>query len=133
MEQQNNQELVNKMENNSSDEKSENRQQSTPNMTSPSNHTILAALSYIGPLVIVSYLMGKDNDFIKFHAGQGFVVFGIEVLVWILGSWMYPFWMILNILNLATLILSIIGIVNVVQGSKKELPVVGSLAKSFGL
>lgn len=105
---------------------------SAPNMSSPSNHTILAVLSYLGPLVIISYLMGKDNDFVKFHAGQGLVVFGLEIIFWILGSMMY-FWMIMNVLNLATLILSIIGIVNVIQGNKKELPLVGGLAKSFGL
>lgn len=102
-------------------------------VSSQNNHTILAAIAYIGPLVIASYLMGKDNEFVKFHTKQGFVVFGIEVLVWILGSMMYGFWMIMSLINLATLILSIIGIVNAVQGQKKELPIIGSLAKNINI
>jgi uncharacterized membrane protein len=108
------------------------KQGTTPSM-GKSNSTILAVLSYLGPLVIFSYLMAKDDEFIKFHARQGIVVFGLEVIVWLLGGMLYSFWMIINILNLITLILSIIGIVNVLQGNKKELPVVGGLAGSFGL
>ncbi len=109
-------------------------QNSAPNISSPSNHTVLAILSYLGPLVIFSYLLGKDNVFVKFHAKQGLVVFGLEVITWILGSMgMYSFWMVMNLLNLATLILSIIGIVNVLQGSQKELPLVGGFAKNFNI
>ncbi len=93
------------------------------------NHTILGILSYLGPLVIVPYLMGKDIPFVKFHAKQGLVLFGIEIIVWILGSVSFSFWMILSIINLATLILSIIGIVHVIQRKEKELPVVGSLSR----
>lgn len=93
--------------------------------------TALAVISYIGPLVIVSYLMAKENDFVKFHARQGLTVFAIEVIVMFLGSMMYSFWMIINILNLLTLILSVIGIVNAVSGNKKELPVIGGFAKNW--
>ena len=94
------------------------------------NNTLLAVVSYIGPLVVFSYLMGKDNDFVRFHAKQGMVVFGLEIVMWVLGSMMYSMWFILNLVNLATLVLSIIGIVNAVQGHKKELPIVGGLAKN---
>lgn len=99
------------------------------NFTSGNNNTFLAVISYIGPLVIFSYLMSKDSEFVRFHAKQGMVVFGIEVIMWIISSMMYSMWMVLNVVNLATLILSIIGIVNAVQGNKKELPLVGGWAK----
>lgn len=104
---------------------------STPPVAAQNNHTMLAVLSYIGPLVIVSYLMGKDNEFVKFHTKQGLVLFGIEIVAMILASMMYSFWMIINIINLGTLVLSIIGIVNAVQGNRKELPLVGGLAKNI--
>ncbi|MES2215790.1 MAG: hypothetical protein V4481_00655 [Patescibacteria group bacterium] len=113
----------------------QNNQAAQPSQPSPApvqavdNHTILGVLSYLGPLVIVSYLMGKDIPFIKFHAKQGLVLFGIEIIVWILGSVSFSFWMILNIVNLATLVLSIIGIINVIQHKEKELPLVGSLSR----
>ncbi|TSC70423.1 MAG: hypothetical protein CEO12_357 [Parcubacteria group bacterium Gr01-1014_46] len=97
------------------------------------NNMVMGILSYLGPLVLIPYLTVKDNDFVKFHSRQGLVLFGIEVIVWLLGSMMYSMWMITNLLNLATLILTVIGIVNVVQGNKKELPVIGGLAKNFNL
>ncbi len=99
--------------------------------TKGNNNTIMAAISYIGPLVVFSYLMGKNNEFVRFHAKQGMVVFGLEILVWILGSMLYSMWVVMNLLNLVTLVLSIMGIVNVIQGQKKELPVVGGWAKNI--
>lgn len=111
-------------------------QQSAPTQASTatqSNHTILAAISYIGPLVIASYLLAKDNEFVKFHVKQGLVVFGINILVWALTSMVYSFGMFNTLISLGTLILSIIGIVNAVQGEKKELPLVGSLAKNINI
>lgn len=94
------------------------------------NKTLFGILSYLGPLVIVSFLVSKHDSFVKFHIKQGFVLLAIEVIAWVLGMWMWQLWMIVNILNLGTLILSIVGIVNVIQNKEKELPLVGSLAKN---
>jgi uncharacterized membrane protein len=95
-------------------------------------NTLMAVLAYIGPLVIVSYLTAKDDPFVKFHIKQGLVLFVIEVAMWFLAGMMfYQFWMIMNIINLATLVLSIVGIVNAVQGQEKELPLVGQFSKHF--
>jgi len=95
------------------------------------NSTVMAMLSYIGPLVLFPYLMNKDNnDFVKFHAKQGIVLFGIEVILWVVSSMMY-LWIFLPIVQLAGLVLSIVGIVNVVQKEKNELPIIGGLAKNL--
>lgn len=94
-------------------------------------NTLMGILSYVGPLVIVSYLTAKDDPFVKFHIKQGLVLLVIEAAVWILGMFMWQLWMLLNLVNLATLILSIVGIVNVVQGNQKELPLVGGFSKNF--
>jgi uncharacterized membrane protein len=106
-----------------------NNQPQTP----PNTNMVMSIFSYLGPLVIISYLTSKDNPSVKFHIKQGLAVFGLEVIVWILGSMSYSFWMIINILNLATLVLSILGIVNVVQGKEKELPIIGKFAQSFSI
>lgn len=96
------------------------------------SNKLMAALAYVGPLIIVSYLTSKDNPVVKFHIKQGLVILCIEVGIWLVSSvMMYQLMMILNILNLATLVLSIIGIVNVVKGEQKELPVVGGFSKHF--
>ncbi len=91
----------------------------------------MAVLAYIGPLVIVSYLTSKDDPFVKFHIKQGLVLFIIEIALWVLGSMLWPLFMLLQLLHLAVFILAIVGIVNVTQGKEKELPVVGSFAKNF--
>ena len=96
-------------------------------------NTVMAVLSYLGPLVIVSYLTAKDDPFVKFHIKQGLVVLVIEVAVMVLGSFMFSLWMILNLVNLGTFILSIVGIINAVQGQEKELPLVGQFAKNFNI
>lgn len=107
-------------------------QNGMPNL-GPNHNMVMGVFAYLGPLVLIPYLASKKDDFVMFHAKQGLVVFGIEVLVWIFSSFMWQLYMILGIINLGTFILSIIGIINVVQGNKKELPLVGSLAKSFNL
>lgn len=108
----------------------QNNQNSAP-PSEGSNKTLMGILSYIGPLVVIPFLMSKDDPFVKFHIKQGLVVFCISLVAWILGSMMYSFYMIINVINLATFVLSIMGIVHVVQKNEKELPLVGGFAKYF--
>ena len=91
----------------------------------------LAILSYIGLLFLVPLLVDKDNDFRQFHAKQGMVLFFGELITplvmiipflgWLVGVAMYVSWVIL----------AVIGILNVVNGKKKELPVIGEFAHRF--
>jgi uncharacterized membrane protein len=96
-----------------------------------SKNTLLAAISYVGPLVIISYLVGKDDSFVKFHIKQGLVLLSIEVALWLLVYILPSFWRIWHILNIVTVILSALGIFYVIQNKQKELPVVGDWAKYF--
>ena len=95
------------------------------------NSTLMAILSYLGPLVIVSYVTAKDNAFVKFHIKQGLVVFSIEVGMWILGMIIWPLMIILGIINIAAFVLSIIGIMNVLNGKETPLPLVGQYSRYF--
>ncbi len=105
----------------------------TQNNTSsaPSKNTLMGVLAYIGPFVIIPFLTSKNDPFVKFHIKQGLVLFVIEILLWLLSMFMWPLWMIWQIINFATIILSIIGIINVSQGKEKELPLVGGYSKHF--
>ena len=91
----------------------------------------MGIIAYLGPLVIISYLVAKNDPFVKFHIKQGLVLLVIEIVIWLLSTTMWQLWMLLNLVNLAVLVLVIIGIVNVVQGAQKELPLVGSFSKYF--
>lgn len=92
---------------------------------------IMSILAYIGPLVIIPFLVAKDNAHVKFHIKQGLVLLVIEVAVWFLGMILWILLPLLALVNLATLILSVIGIINVVQGKQKELPLVGKYSSYF--
>ena len=111
----------------------QNKGQNSPEKEKANNNTVMAVLSYIGPLVIISYLVSRSNQFVKFHIKQGLVLFGIEIILWILGSVMFSLWFLINIVNLFTLVLSIIGIVNVLQGKEKELPITGKFAGKISI
>jgi len=91
----------------------------------------MGVLAYIGPLIIVSYLVAKDDPFVKFHIKQGLVLVVIEIVVWLLGMFMWQTRMPLQLVNLAVLVLAIIGIVRAAQGKEEKLPLVGGFAKHF--
>ena len=110
---------------------SPSNQSQTPGAKPPvSQNTVMAILSYIGPLVIVSYMLAKDEPFVKFHVKQGLLLFIGWVVLWILsGMFFWNFFFIVQLLNLALLIYAIIGIVNAASGKESELPFIGSLAR----
>lgn len=97
----------------------------------PADNTVLGILAYLGPLVIISYVAGKDNPFVKFHIKQGLVLLIIQVIIWFLGSWLWRLGTLLNLVNLAVFVLAIVGIVNVVKAKEDKLPIVGEWAKYF--
>lgn len=115
------------MENSKNSKK--NQQQSTSTQNAKDQNTLMAILSYIGPLVIVSYLTSKDTPFVKFHIKQGSVLFIIELLVWVLGMMIWILWPLLQIVNIAVIVLAIIGIMNAINKNEKPLPLVGSFSQ----
>ena len=94
-------------------------------------NTLMAGLAYLGPLVFVSYIVGKDDPFVKFHIKQGLVLLVGEVGMWFLGMLLWALMPLIGLINLGFFVLIIIGLINVVQGKEKELPLVGSLSKHF--
>jgi len=93
------------------------------------NRTLMACLAYV--LFFIPMITGdsKRDDFVKYHTKQGFALF----IVWFaLGVivWAVPFiaWNpLISLINLCILVLFIIGIVNVANGKKQPLPVIGPM------
>jgi uncharacterized membrane protein len=106
-------------------------QGSSPVTPGAEKNILMAVLSYIGPLVIISYLSAKNDSFVNYHIRQGLVLLVIEVASWFLGHILWPLWLLLQLVNLGILVLSIIGIINAAKGEEKEVPLVGSYAKHF--
>jgi uncharacterized membrane protein len=97
----------------------------------PQKNTLMGVLAYLGPLIIISYISAKDDPFVKFHIRQGLVLLVIEVALWVLSMMFWTLAMIFNIVNLAVLVLVVLGIINVVQGKEQNLPLVGQFARLF--
>jgi uncharacterized membrane protein len=109
---------------------------------------LLAILSYLGILVLVPYLINQDkkNEFIAYHVKQGIVlaIAGLLLMAvrWMLpgggymywgfygtgGSWLFA---LVGLVQLGILVLAVIGILNVLQGQKKQLPVLGKYADNL--
>ncbi len=107
---------------------------STPPTPPPSNDNpnFMAILCYLSILVIIPLVTEAKNDpFVKFHAKQGLSLLICEVVSYIIFTIpMIGFWLV-PLLNLAFLVLLIIGIMNVVNRRMQELPVIGGIAKNF--
>ncbi len=90
----------------------------------------MAVLAYI--IFFLPLLTDAKNDpFVKFHVKQGLVLLITEVVVSVVGT-IVPFlgwFIILPIGSLLVLLLWIMGIVHAINGTEKELPLVGSFAK----
>ncbi len=103
----------------------------TPSATTatPDKKTLMAVLAYLGILILIPFLMSKDDPFVKYHIKQGAVLFVLELIVWVVGMQVYMLMPFLGIVNLAIFVLAILGIVNAIQGKEKEVPFVGQFAK----
>ncbi|MGD9560497.1 MAG: hypothetical protein AB7V55_07825 [Oscillospiraceae bacterium] len=110
------------------------------------NNKLMAILSYLGIVVAVPLFMGKESKFARFHNNQGLILLLLEVAYGTLRSiivnvlraifvnvyalwnvyWLYnTIVIILNVLWLAFVAFSVIGIVNAAQGKKQPLPLIG--------
>jgi uncharacterized membrane protein len=87
----------------------------------------LAVLCYLGILFIIPLLLKPKSKFIKFHAKQGIIL----TIGWFAGLPFYIFFGLGFLVHIAIVVLSIIGVMNVLEGKEKDLPIVGDLANKF--
>lgn len=85
---------------------------------------VWAILAYLSILCLIPLLMKKDNKFALHHAKQGLIIFiagialGILVLIPFIG------WVLAPIGSLLLLIISLVGIIQVLQGNYWKCPVI---------
>ena len=98
------------------------------------SNKVMGVLAYIGILVLIPLFAAKNSPFARFHTNQGLILFIVTLCLnlinWLLGG--IPvlgtiigilYW----ILEIAVFVLAILGIVNVVKGQAKDLPLIGSI------
>lgn len=99
--------------------------------TSQQDSNLIAILSYFGLLFLIPMLVVKDDPFVQFHAKQGLVLFIFEVATVVFAAIPILGWIGAPILYIFWIVLSIIGIINVVKNKQEKLPLIGQLADRF--
>src|SRR5271156_1780113 len=98
--------------------------------------SIMAVFAYLWILIIIPFLTDAKNEpFVKYHLKQGIALIIFDVVGWfvavVIGWFPVIGWLIVWLWWLASFVLAIIGIINVLNGQEKELPWIGKYAKKF--
>ncbi len=95
---------------------------------------VIAALSYIWVLCLIPLLTRRESDYCQFHARQGLVLFIGSFAVMVLGMIPILGWLIILPLGwLLIMILSVLGIINALQGKMWEIPYIAKYAKKINI
>jgi len=94
----------------------------------------MGVLAYLSWLVLIPLLAAPNSPYARFHANQGLVLAIIETACSVvLGtlSWIpvlgWAFGTVLSLLSIVSLVFTVLGIVNAVNGRAKELPLIGKI------
>lgn len=95
------------------------------------NKTVMGILCYVGPLVLIPILTEKEDKFIKFHIKQGLVLLILEVLLFVVAGSVWMLMPVIGIFQIGFLILSILGILNVVNKKEEPIPLIGQFSSQL--
>ncbi len=96
------------------------------------NKNMMAVFSYLWVLIIIPFLTDSKSDpFVKFHLKQGLTLVIFEVVGMFIGVIPFVGWLVAWVMWIASFVFAVIGIMNVMNGQEKELPVIGQYAKNF--
>ena len=102
--------------------------------TSAGNQNLMAALTYLLGIItgVIFLVIERKNAYIRFHAAQSVVTFGIIFIL----SIILPFIPVLGrvllaVLNIVQLVVWILLMVKAYQGVKYKLPYIGDLAEDL--
>ncbi|MBR3962135.1 MAG: DUF4870 domain-containing protein [Oscillospiraceae bacterium] len=92
---------------------------------------LLAAISYVWILCIVTILCAKEDAFARYHANQGLVLLIANIAAVIVG-FVLGFIPVIGgiiswVISIALFVLMILGIINAVKGEMKPLPFIGGI------
>ena len=84
---------------------------------------ILGAVSYLGILSLIPIVLRTKNDYTRFHARQGLLLFISEIIFTLI--WVIPFigWVIGFLGWVFCFIFSVIGLVRALRGQRWRIPV----------
>jgi uncharacterized membrane protein len=84
-------------------------------------------LCYFGLLLLIPLLVKKDSAFARFHSNQGLVLFIFNILVSVLANIPLLGIIVAIVGSVAGIIFWVMGLVNVLNGRAKTLPLIGGI------
>ena len=91
----------------------------------------LGVLAYMGVLCFIPLMVGRSDDFVRFHARQGLVLWGLSVLAGFIFFVPGIGKLVFSVTTLLVVVYSLIGIISVVLRRAWKLPVVHTMAENF--
>lgn len=88
---------------------------------------VLCVLCYFGILLLIPLLVKKESSFVRFHCNQGLVLLLFNIIVSVLAAVPLVGWVISIVGAVAGLVFWIMGLVNVLNGRAKTLPLIGGI------
>jgi len=87
----------------------------------------ISILCYFGVLLLIPLLVKQNSRFVRFHSNQGLMLLLAGVVFSVLGRLPLVGWIIGLAGGIFTLVLMVMGIVNVCNGRAKTLPLIGGV------
>lgn len=87
---------------------------------------LFGALSYLWLLSVVMLILKKDDEFVRFHAKQGTVIFVASIILWFIPiiGWL---------MQIAVLVGVVIGFLKAYSGERFKMPLIGDLADKINI
>lgn len=86
---------------------------------------LMSIVAYLGVFCIVPLFIAKDSPYARFHTNQGLLLFLFSLLTSVAGLIPYVGWIVAAAISVFNCLLMVVGILNVIKGEAKELPVIG--------
>ncbi len=86
---------------------------------------IMAIFAYLGLLFLIPLFVAKESPFARYHTNQGILLFIIQFVGSLCGAIPFIGWFVAAAANVFCVLLIVLGIINVVKGQAKELPLIG--------
>lgn len=97
--------------------------------TDISTNKTIAALSYMWILCLIPLLLKRKSKYAQFHAKQGLILFAIEIV----GSLIFWFPFFGQLLMLALVVISVMGIIKTLNGEWWKIPFLYDWSKKINL
>lgn len=92
---------------------------------------IIAAISYIPFLFIVSLILAKDDEFVLSHAKQGFALFIVEIVIWLLSKIPIIGFVFKYIFGILIFLVALYAFIEAFIGKFWKIPLIGDLSQEI--